>query len=96
MKTKTIDDSTVAYQTNCWYCDHGQIIVARKVGDCIQCQDISRGIPFMVDGDELDVDKIQAAYLNSNYTGDYDFMLSRELAELGRNLIGDPALTPRS
>jgi hypothetical protein len=95
MKIKHIDDDTLIYQTNCLYRDHGQIIICRKVGQNengtinTQCNDISRGIYFLVNEVNWNARAIQNRYLNNTYSLDINYMLDRELGQIAQDHIED-------
>jgi len=82
MTSYHIDDTTFIYQTNCLYREHGQIIIARDLGNGqIQFNDISRGIYGLAET-QFGPHALQNAYLHNQYTMDISYELDRELAQL--------------
>lgn len=89
MKVKKIDETTIAFQTNCAYTDHGQIIVARKAWDGVQFCDISRGIYGYV-GCDFDAQTILNCYRKDIYGIDgVNFQMDRELRQIGQQVKAD-------
>lgn len=83
LRVATIGESTIIYQTGCWYKDHGQIIIAQRIDAThIRFVDITRGIWGEMECD-LNAYNIHSHYLNDAYGHPKSYELVKDLETQG-------------
>lgn len=85
MQTHRIDDKTIIFQTNCWYTEFGQVIIAREIDGDVQFSDISRGIYGYIKGCPFSSHSIHSRYLASDYTLDIHYKRECELQQIAKD-----------